>query len=194
MVVRQARAAGSPFTEWARRYPQLHLDLGTGDGTYVVRKARKEATTGVVGIDTCLDHIRGSAKCQPANARFIGSDARSLPAEFSRQFGSVSINFPFGNLLEAIRAGDERLIAEIDRVAADRAEVEIVVNESAMARRGVGFGEAWQAIERFGRRLPGFRCSMREMSTSDLRTFPSAWSRRQGYGRQPRAIRLTARR
>jgi hypothetical protein len=150
--------------------------------------------TGFVGIDTCLDHLRGSVKYHPANARFIGSDARLLPDEFSRKFASVSINFPFGSLLESIGGSDDRLVAEIDRVSAGRAGIEIVVNESAMERLGLEFGEAWQSIEWFGRRLPGYRVAVSEMTPTELRAFPSAWSQKQAYGRQPRGIRLRARR
>lgn len=187
-------AIGVSFADWSRRFSQVHLDLGTGDGTYVVRMARQRADFGVVGIDTCLDHLRGAVRHYPANARFVRSDARALPEEFAGRFASVSINFPYGSLLDAIRDEDRALLDQVDRVAGDRASVEIVVNESALAGLDIGFEEGRNMLQQFGQDLSGFRSSVTEMSVDDLRSFPSAWSRKLGYGRQPRALRLTARR
>lgn len=188
---RPAQRLELPFEAFSRQYSRLHLDLGTGDGTFVVRNARSDADLGVVGIDTCLDHLRGAIRHYPANAMFIRSDARSLPDTFSGSFNRVSINFPYGSLLEAILDGDRKLQAEITRVTRDRAEIEIIVNESALAGLGIPFDAGRELVRRFGEGMTGFRTSTSDMTAADLRNFPSGWSRKLGYGRHPRAIRLT---
>ncbi len=62
---------------WASRYPHLHVDFGTGDGRFAVHLAREHPDLGVLGIDTCVDHLRGSPRRLPANVRFAQGDARS---------------------------------------------------------------------------------------------------------------------
>jgi 16S rRNA (adenine(1408)-N(1))-methyltransferase len=190
---RPAQRHDVPFAAWARQYSRVHLDLGSGDGTFVVRTARSDADLGVVGIDTCLDHLRGAIRHYPANARFFRSDARSLPDTFNGCFDRVSINFPYGSLLEAILNVDRQLQAEITRVTRDRAEIEVIVNESALAGLCIEFDAGRELVRRFGEGLTGFRTSTSEMTAADLKNFPSAWSRKLGYGRQPRAIRLAGR-
>jgi predicted RNA methylase len=193
-VVKVYQANEISFAAWSYRFSRMHLDLGTGDGTFVVRTARKDASLGVVGIDTCLDHLRGSARNYPDNARFVQSDARALPEEFEGRFASLSINFPYGNLLESIRDADPELLEEIHRVSQPGSALDIVVNESALIGLGLDIDEGRAVLERFGHRLVGFRGSVSEMSAADLRDFPSAWSRKLGYGRHPRALRLVTRR
>jgi ubiquinone/menaquinone biosynthesis C-methylase UbiE len=193
-VVKVYQANEVSFATWSYRFSRLHLDLGTGDGTFVVRMARKNASLGVVGIDTCLDHLRGSARNYPDNARFVQSDARALPSEFESRFASLSINFPYGNLLESIRDANPELLKEIHRVSQPGSTLEIVINESALIGLGLDLEAGRTALERFGNRLPGFRGSVSDMSAADLRAFPSAWSRKLGYGRHPRAVRFLARR
>ena len=180
------------FAEWSRPFSQNHLDLGTGDGSYVTRVARGDSRIGVVGVDTCLDHLRGARRNYPANARFVQCDARGLPEDFTSEFDRVSINFPYGSLLESICQGDSALKEEIQRVTSVGAQVEIVINESALNGLGLEIDEGHTLLEQFGGGLGEFRCFVSEMTAVDLRAFPSSWSRKLGYGRQPRAVRLTA--
>ena len=192
-MVKVFQASEVSFAEWSRPFPQKHLDLGTGDGMFVTRLARREKEVGVVGIDTCLDHLRGAFRNYPENSRFVRCDARELPVEFASEFSRVSINFPYGSLLESICDGDSALREEIQRVTLDQAQLEIVINESALNGLGLELAQGRILLEQFGNGLDGFRGIVSEMTATELRAFPSSWSRKLGYGRQPRAAQLIAR-
>jgi 16S rRNA (adenine(1408)-N(1))-methyltransferase len=93
-------------------YRDLHVDLGTGDGKFVLRAARAEPDVMHVGIDALEEPMAESirrAASKPArggvaNARFVVADAVSPPAELAGRAGLVTVNYPWGSLLRAVAA------------------------------------------------------------------------------------------
>jgi 16S rRNA (adenine(1408)-N(1))-methyltransferase len=88
----------------------LHIDLGTGDGKFVLRCARAHPDVEHVGVDALEEPMRDSirrAGAKPArggvaNAWFVVADAASPPAELAGRASLVTVNYPWGSLLRAV--------------------------------------------------------------------------------------------
>jgi tRNA G46 methylase TrmB len=85
---------------WATQFERLHIDLGTGDGKFAVHLARRNPTLGMIGIDACLDHVHGARRRHPGNVRFACIDVLAWPLEMIPAADAVTINFPYGSLLQ----------------------------------------------------------------------------------------------
>ncbi len=182
-----ASAPDSSLVTWAARYERAHIDLGTGDGKYALHLARRFPTLAVIGLDTCLDHLAGAQRRHPQNLRFVSTDARRYQAGLLPQVSNVSINFPYGCLLKALVDQDADLIDQFDRILAPGGDLVVRVNASALMAIG-------EPVEGFDRRvlqtlraIPGGRVMSRPLTQAELRSVPSSWGRRLGYGKPTEA-------
>ena len=90
----------------------LHIDLGTGDGKFVLRCARAHPDRQHIGVDALAEPMAESirrAAAKPSrggvpNARFLVSDAVSPPDELRGRASLVTVNYPWGSLLRAVAA------------------------------------------------------------------------------------------
>lgn len=180
------------LTAWAARYRHLHVDLGTGDGRFAIHLARTEPALGVIGIDTCLDHLHGSSRRIPANVRFVRLDAREMRIGAGVYATSVSINFPYGSLLRALVDADPELLERLDELLGDRGQLQVRVNERALIDTGFYPDDAGNAIVQGLHRLDQIRIASRPLDRAELRAFPSTWSRRLGFGRPTTAFLIEA--
>jgi len=191
-----ASATTLDITAWASRFAHLHIDLGTGDGRYAVHLARVRPELGVIGIDTCLDHLHGSPRRFPANVRFLRTDAREIRIEAGVHVTSVSINFPYGSLLRGLVDADPALLDRLDELLGPRGRLQIRVNERALtdALPDTGFDPdgAGNAIVQGLHRLDWIRVSSQPLDQAELRAFPSTWSKRIGFGRPTAALLIEA--
>jgi len=98
------------FESLAREYEDVVIDLGTGDGRFVLRTARERPQSLVVGIDPVQDAMAGVARRASAkpsrggvpNALFLVASAEVLPAALSSKASMVTVNFPWGSLLRTL--------------------------------------------------------------------------------------------
>ncbi len=98
------------FESLAREYEDVVIDLGTGDGRFVLRTARERPQSLVVGIDPVQDAMAGVARRASAkpvrggvpNALFLVASAEALPATLSSKASMVTVNFPWGSLLRTL--------------------------------------------------------------------------------------------
>jgi len=192
-LVRRTTAL-EPLPTWSASYARCHIDLGTGDGRYARELARRSPNLAVIGLDTCLDHLKGSARRQPPNVRYITADALTFTDGLLPAAQSISINFPYGSLLTGLIAGSPDLLWRLDRSLAGEGEVVIRVNASALEAVGHEALIARRSIENALRTLPGLHLTTRNLSQDDLRQFPCSWAKRLGYGRATEAFSVTLRR
>lgn len=176
------------LSAWAARYQHLHVDLGTGDGRFAVHLARTRPGLGVIGIDTCLDHLHGSPRRLPVNVRFAQLDARDVWIGEGVHATTVTVNFPYGSLLRGLVEGDPVLLERLDRILGPSGHLAIRVNERALIDTGLDPDGAERAIVRGLHLLDASRVSSRPLAQAELRAFPSTWSKRLGYGRPTAAF------
>jgi 16S rRNA (adenine(1408)-N(1))-methyltransferase len=92
------------------RYDDIHVDLGTGDGKFVLRSARARPERLVVGIDALTEAMTESASRaarKPSrggapNAWFVAADATDPLPPLAGRAALVTVNYPWGSLLRAV--------------------------------------------------------------------------------------------
>ena len=127
------------FNELAERladYNHLLLDLGTGDGRYVCRMAEQHKDRFFIGMDACRENLRAYSQRKLPNALFVIASAQALPRELNGLVSHVTINFPWGSLLESLLVEDPTLMNGLSSISCPNADVEIRLNGGALVEVG----------------------------------------------------------
>lgn len=111
------------------------IDLGTGDGRFVYRSARRETRTFFIGIDPNVRPLaaisekiyRRSAKGGAPNVLYLQAAVEELPDELAGVANEVHIQFPWGSLLRAVGAGDEQILKSLRRICCRNARLEVLI-------------------------------------------------------------------
>jgi hypothetical protein len=172
--------AESSLTTWAAGYDGLTLDLGAGDGAFIRHQATRQPNQAFIGIDTCGTNAREHSRRLAENARFVVADALAVPPELTELATMVTVNFPWGSLLNALLDGEPRL-----RALLLGGESIIRVNAGALTEQGYEF-EA--GIARIAGHLRPARPTLTRLDRQSLRQIPTTWSKRLAFGRDPRAV------
>jgi 16S rRNA (adenine(1408)-N(1))-methyltransferase len=102
------------LAEHSRRYGSVELDIGTGDGRYVLDAARADPERLVIGVDAVAGNMVGSARKASAstrkggleNAVFFRGGAEQFPGPFAGLADWVTINYPWGSLMRIVAEPD----------------------------------------------------------------------------------------
>lgn len=172
-------------------YNRLTLDLGTGDGKFAFCRADAFPGHFVIGVDSCRENLHEYSRAKLPNLLFIIASAQSLPHELHGLASHITINFPWGSLLESLLNGDDRLLHGLQSVARLPAALDIRLNGGALAEQGWSLEDG---TERIFENLTstGWKIRPPEMlDSAALRAFPSTWAKRLAFGRDPRAMQLS---
>jgi 16S rRNA (adenine(1408)-N(1))-methyltransferase len=183
-------------------YDAVHVDVGTGDGSYVYRSARACPGRFFVGVDSngagrAARSRRAGAK--PArggvpNAMFVRAGVEELPCELEGVAGELTVLFPWGSLLRAVAAPEAAVLAGMRRVCASGATIRIAL-ALPLERESASFARAGlEAIseEHLRRGLvgayagAGFAVSVRAASAAEITPFGTSWASRLVLERQRR--------
>lgn len=186
-------ASPGELRAWIAGYKDVHIDLGTGDGTYALHMARANPHMAVIGIDTCLDNLVKAARRNLPNLRFVTCDATNAPVWLHGIATSVSINFPFGSLLRALADGDGGTQRRLFAVAKPGARIEIRVNGSAAKELGMPLEVLRERLRRLTREMASGAATVTVEPHVAFRRFPSEWAKRLAYGRPSEVVVATAR-
>jgi len=188
---RQSREMDSiELHETLAGFENISLDLGTGDGRFVCKSAEENNQTFFIGIDSCRENLRVYSRKKLPNALFVIANAQSLPRELSGLASHVSINFPWGSLLESLLSGDVCLLNGLQCVTRPCATMDIHLNADALASAGYELESGANQIERVLNES-GWKTKSRScLDANDLRDIPTTWAKRLAFGRNPRTIRL----
>lgn len=173
-----------------RGFAGLHVDVGTGDGAFVLRTARANPGIFVVGVDAnaeaMIDRSRRAAskpsRGGASNALFVHAPIEKLPEELEGLATRVTVLFPWGSLLRAVWSPDIGALASLRNLCAGGAELVIAVSASP---RDAGFDRPFDGIDPDGARLPeayaraGFDVRVRETAGPIHET---TWSKRLSFG------------
>ena len=176
---------------WAADYQATHIDLGTGDGRFVQHLARAYPEQAVIGIDTCRDNLRATSRTAPANALFVVADALALPAGLPAAT-QLTINFPWGSLLRGLVEGNSGLLTRLVALGQTGAALRIWLNAAGLAEVGLSLEAGSEQVSLMLRRHGARVGAARIMGPEQLRECPTTWAKRLAFGRDPRAVELTA--
>ena len=172
-------------------YNHIHLDLGTGDGRFIRCMAEQHPCSFFIGVDACRENLRANSSRKLPNALFVIASAQSLPVELNGLISHITINFPWGSLLESLLTGDARLINSFECISSSISSVVVRLNGGALAEAGMaleaGADQIYNNILRSGWKINAPVL----MNANALRNFPSTWAKRLAYGRDPRAMAIS---
>jgi len=171
-------------------YNHILLDLGTGDGRFVRCMAEQRPNWFFIGMDACRENLRANSLRKLPNAMFVIASVQALPIELNGLASHVTINFPWGSLLESLLKDDASLISGLLSVTRPCASMDIYLNADALTTTGWMLEAGANEIERV---LNAVRWKTRSRACMDargLRSFPTTWAKRLAFGRDPRAIQL----
>lgn len=112
------------------------IDVGTGDGRFVLDRARAEPGTFVIGIDAVAAAMADSSRraaAKPArggvpNAMFLQAALESLPGDLGGVATALTVNYPWGSLLRAVALPDSNLLGLLAALASPGAPLDVLVN------------------------------------------------------------------
>lgn len=171
-------------------YNQVHIDIGTGDGRFVRHSAQTSLSTFVIGIDSCRENLYEVSRRVPENALFVIANAEALPAELHSLADRLTINFPWGSLLEGLLVENSDVLAGLCTTARPHAELEIRLNGGALGELGWSLEEGAVQVRK-ALAANGFALRPSALlSAHHLKSFPTSWAKRLAFGRDPRALCL----
>jgi Putative methyltransferase len=178
--------------EQLKNYNRVHLDLGTGDGRYARTLAARHPDWFIIGMDSCRENLREHSQAPLQNLLFVIASAQHLPRELQGCVSHLTINFPWGSLLGSLLAGDPMLMDGLECISRPAASVQLRLNGGALAEAGTTLEAGTDAIHHNLQRT-GWRVSNSvDLDARSLREFPSTWAKRLAFGRDPRAMMLSA--
>lgn len=106
------------FQTLSSRYEHIFVDVGTGDGRFVLAEATLRPDALVIGIDADAASMTDSSrkaerKRRLPNALFVVAAADALPRELRGVGDMVTVQFPWGSLLRGVLLFEPRIADEI---------------------------------------------------------------------------------
>ncbi len=173
-------------------YSGVLVDVGTGDGRYILHAARRAAAQFSIGVDACREPLRSSSQSAPPNTLFVIANALALPPELDGVANHITINFPWGSLLSGLLVPEPSLMDGLLAMARPGARVEIRLNGGALTEAEwlfeAGAMRVAETLDAYGFRIERSHA----LDAGQLRLLPSTWAKRLAYGRDPRAVELRA--
>jgi len=171
-------------------YNRITLDLGTGDGKFAFCHAENYPATFTIGVDSCRENLRRYSRASLPNLLYIIASAQSLPPELHGRVSHVTINFPWGSLLESLLNAVPLLMHGLETILTSSATLDVRLNGGALAEQGWTL-EDGAAQVRENLVHAEFQVGKPALLDSRaLRAFPSTWAKRLAFGRDPRAIEI----
>ncbi|MBL8062931.1 MAG: class I SAM-dependent methyltransferase [Anaerolineales bacterium] len=172
-------------------YNRITLDLGTGDGKFAFCHAESFPGCFVIGVDSCRENLRELSRATLPNLLYVIASAQALPHELHGLVSHVTINFPWGSLLQSLLDGDPRLMCGLESVLGSGVRLEVRLNGGALAEQGWTLEDGAEQIRENLIYADWKVAKPARMDSHALRNFPSTWARRLAFGRDPRAVELS---
>lgn len=170
-------------------YGDVLIDIGTGDGRYVMHVARTCPEWFALGVDACRENLRKASRKAPSNSLYVIANALALPTELDAMASRVTINFPWGTLLRGLLDGEPVLLDGLLAIARPGAALEIRLNAEALREAGCtlesGGARVRQALDNSGFAVVD---DLLWLDARGLLRCQTTWAKRLAYGRDPRAV------
>ena len=168
----------------------MTVDLGTGDGRFVLAHASAHPDRFVLGIDASPEAMRDASRraARPAsrgglpNARFVVAAVEALPASLDGFADLVTVHFPWGSLRDAAAGHDATASARIASLVRPRGSLRLVL--SAAERDGTS-GVHPEAVASAYAALGMTLAECRRATLGDAVAVHSSWGKRLLRGADP---------
>jgi 16S rRNA (adenine(1408)-N(1))-methyltransferase len=188
------------FAELRAGFAATMVDVGTGDGRFAYHLASADPTRLVIGIDALeepLGEIAAKAARKPArggraNLLLVRARVEELPADLHGVADEVSVQLPWGSLLEGIVLARDDVLGGLATLCRPGARLTVTLNgeiwlDSTPARYEslpVPTPEYVADVVATGLAGVGIRFGeARYSSAVEAKALPTTWARRLGHGR-----------
>ena len=168
------------------------MDVGAGDGGYVLYRARTEPCTFAIAIDASPDALASGAwrakRARLTNATFLVDGVERIPCELWCLADEVTVYFPWGSLLRGVLDASGAILGPIAHLMKPGAELRVLLSSTDRD----GFGEL--TPERLTSRYTaysehGLHLARAEWASPEVvAESRSAWAKRLAVGRERRAV------
>lgn len=197
----------SEFASFAGEFQGIDLDVGTGDGRFVLDRATAHPERLIVGMDPVAGAMEAAAnritrrRTRQKNALFIVASVEQMPPELHGAFDHVFVNLPWGSLMRGLILGDPEILEPLAAVGKPGAEYTITLNLRVFSNpvpievqdlpEVTADYVNTQLIEPY--RLAGLEITdARLLNRDDLDTLRTTWARRLSHERPPPSIEIKA--
>lgn len=180
-------------------YNKIHIDIGTGDGRYVYKKAVKDRETMYIGIDPSERQLKVNSKRarknKILNALFATGSIEIFPEELYGVADSITVILPWGTLLQGIVNGTAEVLEKIKKMfkpgSKGISKLEIVfgysqdAEPSEVRRLGLDKLDKNYISEIMVPAFAGARLKTEkidELTKTDLNNFETTWSKKLRFG------------
>jgi 16S rRNA (adenine(1408)-N(1))-methyltransferase len=179
----------------AANYQRVIVDVGTGGGTALIRRARRVPDTFFVGIDAAAERmreashraVRSASRGGAPNVSFVAAALEELPGPLAGFADEASVVLPWGSLMHGVLAADEttigRLVGLLKPVGALELLVSVAegdvaadsppIDESAARSLAHAYADRGLTVE-----------EVRLAEETDIDRLGSSWGRRLGIPHQ----------
>lgn len=186
---------------------QVHIDLGSGDGKYPYRLARRCANRLFVAVDTnaeALNQIarqagRKASRGGVSNLLCIAEAAEKLGVALPGVADQVSIILPWGRLLQSVAQPNPDDLRNIAALCRPGANVEVLFSYDAQVDGQDPLGTGWLDEVHVRDKLPvayglaGLAVKeIKRVSMAELKQYSTTWAKRLAYGRTREIWRIRA--
>jgi 16S rRNA (adenine(1408)-N(1))-methyltransferase len=182
----------------AGAFHHVLVDVGTGVGNALLRRARHEPTTFFIGVDAAADNMREAsdrAHRQPArggvdNLAFVAAAANDLPGDLAGIADEVTVVLPWGSLLQVVLLADEVFLGKLMAVLKPVGRLELLVSvaESDVGAGKIDFDEAKARALAVSYSKLGWKPEdVRLADVADVERLGSSWARRLAIPRRRQA-------
>lgn len=182
-------------------YNSIYIDIGTGQGSFIYKRAKENPEAFYLGLDAAVDNMVENAKKilkKPEkgglkNVLYIVSSIENPPSELENIADHLYVNLPWGSLLEGVVKGGEDVMSKITFIAKNNASLKITTTysvfheEGEIAKRGLPElnnnyfeNELSHLYNKFGIDIN----SINTLTCEDLKGFESQWAKKLAYGKQ----------
>ncbi|CAN5618430.1 N/A [soil metagenome] len=195
------------FAAVAESFEAVDIDVGTGDGRFVLDRAARYPERLVIGLDPVAEAMANAAnritrrRTRQENVLFVLASVEQMPDELQRTAAHVFVNFPWGSLMRGLILGDDEILARLAGVGRSGATYRIILNlrifddpvpldvqdlpEISVEYVNQHLVDPYLAA---GLRITGARV----LPARELSELPTTWSRRLSYRQPPPSLQIDA--
>ncbi len=183
--------------------------MGTGDGAFVLRRARAEPRRLHVGIDANAEALREASRRAARkpkrggapHALFVRAAAEALPDELAGLANAVTVLLPWGSLLRGVAAPEPLVLAGLRALCAPGATLLVVTGYDPRRDPGTAGARPLAPLSRErldvevlpAYRDAGFAADAAVATPAELRGLGTTWASRLAFGRERSYWRIRAR-
>jgi len=191
------------LNDLAKCYDGVIIDIGTGDGRFVFKKALLKKDFFFIGIDPSekqlLEYSKKTVRKKLPNLIYAVGSVEQLPNELENVAQKIYINLPWGSLLSSVVSPNKEIINNIGNLLKDDGNLEITL----------GYHEQSEPSEIERLNLPelnenyinsnlvpiykecGFELSsVEKIEKKDLKKIETTWSKKLSFGKDRDVFKL----